>query len=217
MEHPATVVGAALVLFASTNIDDLLLMVVLQSDHRRRYPPLAILVGQMLGFGAILAISMLGFLSGQVIPQAWLACLGVLPLAMGVRQGISLMGQQRSADGSLEEARQSLEQAVPALSSNRRTIARVASLTLANGSDNVSVYLPLFGRLDPPALLLTLGTFLLALAGLWVLAHWLAHHRRWRHRLQRFGPRVAPVVLISLGIWLLRDSWLWDRIVPLSP
>jgi cadmium resistance protein CadD (predicted permease) len=210
-------ISTALMLFVSTNIDDLLLLVALQSDHRRCYPPLTVLLGQIIGFGTILAISMLGFLSGLMIPEGWLACLGVLPLVLGLRQGGALLNPQRPKRTVTSDPLDGVAGPLLVVATRQHTILRVASLTLANGSDNIAVYLPLFGRLSAAELLLTIATFLVALGGLWFLAQWLVYHRRWRLRLQAAGPRLAPLVLIGLGLWLLSDSVLWTKLTSFSP
>lgn len=212
-------IGASLLLFAATNVDDLLLLVVIFSDGRRSYRPTAILAGQILGFTLILVISLLGFWTGLVVPSSWMACLGLFPLALGVRQLIRLLypqqgGHNDSASGYFGHLELDSPQAKPALSSTSRgTILKMASLTLANGSDNISVYLPLFGRLTAYELLITLPTFFVALCGLWLLAQWITTHRRFRRFLQFLGPRLSPVVLILLGFWLLKDSVLWPMAV----
>jgi len=205
--------GAALVLFAATNLDDLLLLVVISSDLRRRYPPLAVLAGQLLGFSVVLLVSLVGFWSGLIVPERWMAGLGVLPLALGVRQLLSLRRQGAFHGSAGQEASSGFlghpERGTSPTRSFRRTGLKVAALTLANGSDNVSVYLPLFGRLNPLELVITVITFLVALVALWFLSQWLSRHHLWQHRLQTITPRLSPLVLIALGLWLLKDSVLW--------
>lgn len=213
MSPVPAVVAAALVVFAATNLDDLLLLVVICSDLRRNYPPSAVLAGQILGFFCILTLSLIGFWSGLVVPEPWMALLGVLPLALGVRQVLELRRHQPAGRHELSSGYRGHPEDLPAKSAPwRKTGLKVAALTLANGSDNVSVYLPLFGRLSPPDLLVTLATFLLALLGLWFLAQWLSQHPRWRRQLQVLGPRLSPLVLIVLGLWLLKGSVLWPQV-----
>ena len=201
--------GAALLVFAATNIDDLLLLVVLFSDRRRQRLPGAVLVGQVLGFGAIVLISLLGFCSGLVIPSAWMACLGLLPLALGLRQLLNLRRSEETANALPRGFVGHPEQDTPLPAPWRRTSVKVAALTLANGSDNVSVYLPLFGRLSQGGVVITLFTFFCGLVVLWVFAQWLSQHSLWQHRIQTLGPRASPLVLMALGVWLLKDSVLW--------
>ena len=215
MSSVVSLLGASLVLFAATNLDDLLLLVVIASDRRRHYPPAAVLAGQIVGFGGILLISLLGFWSGLVVPDPWMGCLGLLPLALGLRQLWDLGARRRGSDDDSHPGFLGHPEQEPAFPSSwRRTTVKVAALTLANGSDNVSVYLPLFARLSPVGLAITLIAFGVGLVGLWGLAQWLSHHDLWQHRIQTLGPRVSPLVLIALGLWLLKGSILWPSVIP---
>lgn len=202
---------AAIVLFAATNIDDLFLLIVIHSDHRRKYPPQAVLIGQLIGFSLIIAVSLLGYGFHILIPGEWLACMGVFPLVLGTKQlaaGIAFRLKRHSTatpPGSFTGA-----VAVPRLPTSwRRTSTKLAALTIANGSDNISVYLPTFSRLNLHRLLLTLTIFYGCLIGLWSISNWLALHPRWQDWIQTHGPLFSPLVLISLGFWLLKDSVIW--------
>lgn len=205
---------AALLLFVATNIDDLLLLIAIHSDQRRRYPGQAVLLGQVIGFSAIVLISLIGFWFHLLIPANWLACLGVLPLALGLKQLWPLIHSLRSTGlrsfppGYVGDP----EDAPPLPASWRRTSSKVAALTLANGSDNISVYLPTFAKLQSADLLLTIGTFYVGLLLLWQLSTWLAFHPRWQEWIRRTGPVLSPTVLIGLGLWLLKDSVVWQSL-----
>ena len=48
--------------------------------------PRHIVTGQYLGFTALLAISLLGFLGGLVVPRAWIGLLGLAPNRIGVKK-----------------------------------------------------------------------------------------------------------------------------------
>jgi cadmium resistance protein CadD (predicted permease) len=81
----------------------------------------------------------------------------------------------------------------------------VTLLTLANGGDNLSVYIPLFSvqRSSMPlyALVFTMMT------GLWcLLGYQLTTHRLWGEKLKRYGRFVIPFVLIAIGLNVLREQ-----------
>lgn len=200
------VCGAVLV-FLATNLDDLLLLVVLFSDSPQRSHPWGVLAGQILGFSCILLLSLSGYVTALVISSQWMSCLGFLPLFLGMRQLFRLSRSSAGCRDGIDLGFHGHPERVSTITSSwRSTAVKVAALTLANGSDNVSVYLPLFGRLSSLGSVITVITFFLALVVLWLLAQWLCHHKRWKHRLQALAPRLCPVVLIALGLWLLRDS-----------
>ena len=83
MSATLSAVGVAVTVFLLTNIDDLLLLAAFFADPRWR--PRAIVAGQLLGIGALVAMSTLAALSALVIPSAWIALVGLAPLALGVR------------------------------------------------------------------------------------------------------------------------------------
>jgi cadmium resistance protein CadD (predicted permease) len=87
----------------------------------------------------------------------------------------------------------------------------VASITVANGSDNIGVYLPMFASHGPSEVVVTLGTFAL-MTGLWCqIAWWLTRAPGLATVLQRYGDALLPVVLIGIGGLILHDSHTLER------
>src|SRR5262245_43791009 len=83
MSEWAAVIGTAVVVFATTNVDDLLLLAGFFSD-----PSLSarsVIVGQFLGIGALTAASAAAAAVAFVVPPAYVALLGIFPLALGGR------------------------------------------------------------------------------------------------------------------------------------
>src|ERR1700759_2189797 len=98
-----SILAASVTTFAATNLDDIFLLTVF---FARRVPTRRIVAGQYLGFAAIVVVS-LGVVWGVVlaIPRDWIRLLGVLPLAVGIKELLQ-MGKVKSrraagADGSL--------------------------------------------------------------------------------------------------------------------
>jgi cadmium resistance protein CadD (predicted permease) len=79
----------------------------------------------------------------------------------------------------------------------------IAALTIANGADNISVYVPLFRAIGPGAAALTVGTFAVMVAVWLALAYWLGSHRRIVEGVERFGHWLVPVVFIVIGLILI--------------
>jgi cadmium resistance protein CadD (predicted permease) len=186
--------------FMATNVDDIVLLTLLfaRLPHRKRAMPLV--AGQVLGFSLLVLISLLGVLGRQALPHRGLALLGLLPIALGIsrwHQGAttdpdSLPTAEGCSDGP------SLTGAGPLAE-----LLGMAALTLANGSDNIGVYLPLFAQADRAALGVTLVTFAAGLV-LWLLLAWsLTRTPALAPLLRRYGDPLVPVVLISLGVLIL--------------
>jgi len=75
----------AIISFASTNIDDILVLMLFFSQinnvMKRRY----IVIGQYLGIGALTTISIIGALGVSVIPQQYVGLLGLVPIYLGTK------------------------------------------------------------------------------------------------------------------------------------
>jgi cadmium resistance protein CadD (predicted permease) len=182
-----TAVGA----FVSTNLDDILLLLLFFSQIRQRRDALAIVAGQYLGLGLLVSVSLSGQLGRSFLPGPWLGLLGLLPISLAVSRWLATEpGHDAAADA-----------ATPAAGA-----LAVAALTLANGSDNIGVYLPLFARADAGQALLTLAVFAVMVALWCVLAWWLVQAPGLGDRLRRHGPRLMGAVLVALGLVLLIDA-----------
>jgi cadmium resistance protein CadD (predicted permease) len=115
-------IGTSLTTFAATNVDDLFLLSVF---FARRQPTRRVMAGQYLGFAGIVVFSLLGLLAALATPVAWFRFLGFLPLAIGIKRLFHL----RKAE---------------ALAASSFNVFSIAAITLANGADNVGVYIPFF-------------------------------------------------------------------------
>jgi cadmium resistance protein CadD (predicted permease) len=82
----------------------------------------------------------------------------------------------------------------------------VAAITLANGGDNIGIYVPFFASLSWFKLLVVITTFL-SLVGVWcAIAYGLTRQPMIGKVLNRYGHKVVPFVLIGLGLLILWDS-----------
>jgi cadmium resistance transport/sequestration family protein len=195
--------------FIATNLDDLVVLVLLFSQAAASSPhwirPPQIILGQYLGFMALILLSLPGFWGGQMVPKPWIGLLGVVPIGLALR---SLL-----IPNDDDPTVQAVNLPTQPLLLSPQTYA-VAAITIANGGDNIGIYLPLFASLTLPSLALMLGIWL-AMVGLWcALAHWLATHPKLVPLVSRYGTRVVPIGLIGLGLYVLieNQSWqLWPR------
>jgi cadmium resistance protein CadD (predicted permease) len=81
----------------------------------------------------------------------------------------------------------------------------VATVTIANGGDNLGAYIPLFAR--SPELIAVFAMVFAAMTALWcALGYWLVRHPIAGAGLRRYGHVLLPLVLISLGLVILNDA-----------
>ncbi|PIK72809.1 hypothetical protein CS379_11930, partial [Methylobacterium frigidaeris] len=125
METLATL-SVAITLFASTNIDDIVVLIGFFSDPR--YRPRQIVIGQSLGIAVLVLASLAGSLLSLVVAPSWLGLLGLVPIVLGVR-GLLALRRDDEDEVAIEPT------------SLGNTLA-VASVTIANGGDNLGIYTP---------------------------------------------------------------------------
>ena len=181
--------------FVATNLDDAFVLLLFFGD--RRYRGRHVFIGQALGVGLLVLLSLIGALAALALPARALGLLGLLPIAIGVKQ---LLERRR--------ARQAEPEAVVALpgAAGWRRAAAVAGVTLANGGDNVGVYIPLFATRALLETALIVGVFAMMLV-VWTFAgYYLARHSAVAARLQRLSGVVMPWVLIGLGVVIIVES-----------
>jgi cadmium resistance transport/sequestration family protein len=187
--------------FVATNVDDIVILTLffakVGETLRRRH----IVVGQYLGFWGLILASLPGFLGGMVLPKSWLGWLGLLPILIGLHQLLS----PETDEKSLQSVSLAQPQSRFASLFSPQTY-QVAAITIANGGDNIGIYVPLFANSSPAELSIILSAFLV-LIGVWcILGYQLSQHPLLSHTLTRYGHRIVPFVLIALGIFIIVES-----------
>jgi cadmium resistance transport/sequestration family protein len=194
--------------FVATNIDDIVVLMVFFSQLNARFRRRHIVVGQYLGFFALLLASLPGYFGGLVLSKPWLGLLGFLPIVIGVSQLLGPEDEPNIQDISHELS----DVAVPvSVLSKLETLLSphtyaVAAVTIANGGDNIGIYVPLFASSSFPQLAIILGVFFL-LVGVWCfVAERLARQKAIARGLIQYGHRIVPFVFIALGLYILVES-----------
>ncbi|WP_408648875.1 cadmium resistance transporter [Tumidithrix elongata] len=197
----AKVIVAAVTAFVATNIDDIIILMIFYSQVSPTFRSKHIIIGQYLGFSALILLSLPGFFGGFVISRIWIGLLGFVPIAIGIHTLVSHQNTEHHVQTTSPLYAKSF------LSSFLTPqIYHVAAVTFANGGDNIGTYIPLFASTDVVGLGVTLSTFFL-MVGLWCyVAHLLTRFAPLAYVLTRYGKAVVPYVLIGLGIYILIDS-----------
>lgn len=194
----------ALVLFAVTNIDHLMLLTLwFVHGHQRPGTTLRVCAGQYLGFSAILAATViLNLISGFVIPEAQLHLLGLIPLILGVKAGIGEILERRESNDSRDA-----QSAESKLEGKPVSVGAVALVTIANGGDEIGVYLPVFALSAWWQVAMFCAVFLVLAGALLALAWFITGRLGLAEVLERFEAVLFPSVLILLGVLILA-GWL---------
>jgi cadmium resistance protein CadD (predicted permease) len=199
MTHLRTTILAALAVFAGTNLDDIVVLTLLFLSARASgLPrPWQIWVGQYLGIGVLISVSASAALGLTIVPDIWVGLLGAVPLALGLRGLISAI-----RTGAKDQ------QTPPATG-----LVSVAAVTIANGSDSVSVYTPLFRTSGVSSSLVTIAVFAPLVTVCCLAASWLGSHPRVIAMIRRFGHWIVPGVFILVGAVILVGSGVLARLL----
>jgi cadmium resistance transport/sequestration family protein len=192
--------------FIATNLDDIVVLVIFFSQVSATFRRRHIVFGQYLGFTALLLLSLPGYFGGLVLPKAWVGLLGLLPLGVGISQLFNRDTDEPEIQtvSITSESKASIRTVTGSLLSPQAY--QVAAVTIANGGDNIGIYVPLFASSTFPRLAIIVSVFLV-LVGVWCwVAERLTRQRAIALLLSRYGHRAIPFVLIGLGLYILIDS-----------
>ncbi|MBD2433951.1 MULTISPECIES: cadmium resistance transporter [Fischerella] len=198
----------AIIAFAATNIDDIIILLLffsqLDTHFRRRH----IFIGQYLGFTAIILASLPGFFGGLVVSRVWIGLLGILPIAIGIKQLLNKETENteiQTVNTKLETSTTSKPILNLILSILSPQTYKVAAVTFANGGDNIGIYIPLFAGNNFASLIVILIVFFI-MVGVWcAVAYLLSRQAKIAYILSRYGKKAVPFVLIALGLYIMYE------------
>ena len=181
----ATGFGLGLTAYAATNLDNMLLIGGLLAGGVRRG---SVAVGfAMAGSVVILLASSFTVLS-YLLPPATLGYLGIVPIALGLRLLIYHSAETEST----------AQVGTGAVS--------VAALLAANSLDTVATFAPLFAESETIVRLALVAGFLASAVALFSVV---LHFAQRLSKLADSGPfaqRIAAVIMIFVGIYVLLDT-----------
>ncbi|MBN3909500.1 MAG: cadmium resistance transporter [Nostoc sp. NMS1] len=196
----ATTTGA--IAFIATNVDDIVILLLFFSQINANFRPRHIVAGQFLGFTVLLILSLPGLFGGLVLSKNWIGLLGLLPMSIGIS---SLVNWEEDSSQEVVAATEETEASTITSFFSPQAYS-VAAVTLANGSDNISVYIPLFASSNLESFVVIIGLFFILL-GIWCYAAYkLTHYRVIADILTRYVNNFVPFVLIGLGAFIVLES-----------
>ncbi|MBD0313450.1 MAG: cadmium resistance transporter [Microcoleus sp. T3-bin5] len=201
MNELLTAISTGMTAFTATNLDDILILLLFFSQVNAVFRRRHIVFGQYLGFTALVLASLPGFFGRLIFPPDWIGMLGLLPIAIGLSRLLNPETDDSEAEAELEQSEKSFFSSF--LSPQTYSVAAV---TVANGGDNIGIYVPLFASNTLESLAVILGVFF-AMVGVWCYAAYrLIQMRAIADTLTRYGNQLVPFVLIGLGMAILVKS-----------
>ena len=177
--------------FISTNIDDLFILMLFFGETRLKAP--AIITGQFLGISSLVIVSLIGSYIGNFVDQRYAGLLGLFPIYLAIRQWLELAKPKASEEETSVDLRSG-------------GMVAIALVTIANGGDNIGVYVPLLTTMSQMQRVEMILVFAI-MTFLWcVAAKYLSSRAVIAHQLDRFGHLIMPVVLFLLGVFIIVES-----------
>lgn len=197
MDVPA-LVGIGIAAFVSTNIDDLFILMVFFASPR--FPSYQIVLGQYIGMGSLMGVSLVGSLIALVLPRYLIGLIGLFPIAVGIKELLEPHKLDSEEDDELFKRLRAKKIQLPVLT--------VAAATFSGGEE-IGIYTALFATDNEDVAIITLISVAMVLTALWsFLANYLVKHSFLADIFRRFGDRIFPFMLIVLGIYILTEAYL---------
>ncbi|MEG4325633.1 cadmium resistance transporter [Microcoleus sp. herbarium5] len=201
MNELLTAISTGMTAFTATNLDDILILLLFFSQVNAVFRRRHIVFGQFLGFTVLVLASLPGFFGRLIFPPDWIGMLGLLPIAIGLSRLLNPETDDSEVEAELEQSEKSFFSSF--LSPQTYSVAAV---TVANGGDNIGIYVPLFASNTLESLAVVLTVFF-GMVGVWCYAAYrLIQMRAIADTLTRYGNQLVPFVLIGLGMTILVKS-----------
>ncbi|MFN9646071.1 MAG: cadmium resistance transporter [Cyanobacteriota bacterium] len=207
---------AAIAVAMATTFDDNIYLTGFFSENDRSFRPIHVVVGELLGFTALMATSWIASrLLAETIPLSSIGWLGLMPLLIGLFNLIQLFQPVQPRELVAMTVKGSPEDGYASKRLKLRTVLRqhhtykVSAVTLSNGGNNLSIYIPLLATSSLPAALLTVAICYLAVISWLTISFRLTRLPLVAIHLSRHARRLFPFVLMWLGWRILHDSGAW--------
>ncbi|MEX3636872.1 cadmium resistance transporter [Paraburkholderia sp. BR14320] len=192
----------AIVAYAATNIDNLFVLLGFLTEagaERRR-----VIAGQYAGSLILVAAALVLAALLTRLPAGYVGLLGLMPIVVGLYKAWQRFGPGHARHDANEDGEDGRTSASPSIRGSSSWT--VASVAIANGSDNLAVYVPLYASHTPAENALVSLVFILMI-GLWCAgAAWLVDHPLLGAPIRRYGSALLPPILLAIGLSVLLNN-----------
>lgn len=190
-----TLVGLVAGSFIATNMDNLLILVVLLGANAKRRS--AVLLGFITSNIAVICVSGLGVAVGSVLDAGLIGYLGFAPLLLGCHMLYKSWSNSGGDDIALD---------VPLGGTEPKIWLSTFILMFSNSGDSIAVFLPLLAESGRSALLIVLSSYLV-MALLWAgMSYMISGQRELASRIEHRAEKIVPWIMIGVGVYILMDT-----------
>jgi cadmium resistance protein CadD (predicted permease) len=187
--------------FVSTNIDDIFLLIVFFSNSLK-FSKYQVVIGQYIGIGLLIAISITASFISLVIPSFLIGFLGLLPITIGIIKLTVYYKKKKETDPNSTKYKFTK-------TSSALSFLNVAAVTFSNGGDNIGIYTPLFASNNIIGQIVILVVLFLIMTAVWCsIGYYLVNHSFLADHIRRIGHLILPFVLIALGIYIMIEEFI---------
>lgn len=193
-------VVTSIILYSGTAVDLLIILMLFFAKRKSRKDIINIYLGQFLGSGSLILLSLLfAFVLNYIPSKEILGLLGLIPIFLGLK--VLLLGDSDGEAIAKEGLRKD----------NKNLIFLVAMITFAScGADNIGVFVPYFTTLNLANLIVALLTFLVMIYLLVFSAQKLVQVPSVGETLEKYSRWFIAVVYLGLGIYILIENNSFD-------
>ena len=190
----------SIILYSGTAVDLLIILMLFFAKRKSRKDIINIYLGQFLGSGSLILLSLIfAFVLNYIPSKEILGLLGLIPIFLGLK--VLLLGDSDGEAIAKEGLRKD----------NKNLIFLVAMITFAScGADNIGVFVPYFTTLNLANLIVALLTFLVMIYLLVFSAQKLAQVSSVGEILEKYSRWFIAVVYLGLGIYILIENNSFD-------
>ena len=192
----------SIILYSGTAVDLLIILMLFFAKRKSRKDIINIYLGQFLGSGSLILLSLFfAFVLNYIPSKEILGLLGLIPIFLGLK--VLLLGDSDGEAIAKEGLRKD----------NKNLIFLVAMITFAScGADNIGVFVPYFTTLNLANLIVALLTFLVMIYLLVFSAQKLAQVPSVGETLEKYSRWFIAVVYLGLGIYILIENNSFDML-----
>jgi cadmium resistance protein CadD (predicted permease) len=206
----------------ATTFDDNIYLTGFFSEVNRTFRPKHVVVGELIGFTALISISLVGFLIGLAISSNWIGLLGILPILIGLNNlRLLIVNKDESVENKSANLKQnarfrgfdSRERSLLDVIQDRQTY-KVSAVTISNGGNNLGIYIPLFASSSLQSLAVIVPICYLIVCTWLFMYYYLTRTPGIALVLSRYASKLFPFVLMWLGLRIILDNESYKLFLP---
>lgn len=186
----AEIIILSIASFISTNIDDLIISTFFFSSAMTKREIYSTVAGKYIGTGLLVLFSAVVSLGIGFLPLKLIGFLGLVPIALGIKEILKHHGNETYH------------------SKSSSILCNVILVTVANGADNLGVYIPLLSGFSGADYAVFLAVFILMTALWCVLGYKISTLPFLKNIINKYRKIFVPIVYILLGIYILIKNFL---------